>query len=1262
MKRRRSCNSKIFSFLNIILIGLLFVELVFMANWVTTGNPVKGVGLGEEGEQSIGKTEGNLVSQESKGCTIEVCNRLDEDCDGLIDDSFLCDLMSKAEDSPKFNGYIVQLRDEPVSKIYVNELKNVEKGVSTKQALKEKTNSYRKNIIDKQNNLENNIKNLYPKAKFDSKIQDVFNGFLVSDISEFDIEKIKKLPGVKEVSPNYEVHTMLMDSVPLINADDVWNLQVNGTNLTGEGVTIGIIDTGVDYTHPDLGGCFGIGCKVVGGWDFYNNDADPKDDHGHGTHVAAIAAGNGVLKGVAPDAKIYTYKVLSNMGGGTAYKIIQAINRATDPNQDRDFSDHLDVVSMSLGGAGNPDDPMSQAVDNAVDLGVVAIVAAGNSGSNLSTINSPGTARKAITVGATYKSNYGPPFNFSCSPNTQTSCGTCGANGKVLCDYWGDKNPETDQITSFSSRGPIILNEETIIKPDVVAPGAIICAARYNLIYPQGTHPYYYPCLDEQHVQFAGTSMATPIVAGASALLIQAHQSWTPEEIKYILKNSADNPQNVDIFKQGYGRLNSLASLELGRLTAKLYESSVYYDGIFGIHEITGEINGEEFSSYSFEYMPYDDRVMSNWVPLTTSSILPPNRIVNYNWDTRMVHDGDYLLSLSVTDQNNHKTRDIIFVKVYNDMRVKLLSDFNYPPMEENNILTIPPREKVYLKAVATAFNSSKEGICSLCTYQWYQDGTLLSITSNEYTALLGTTGLHQVKVRVIDSLALKEVEKEINIEYGLLKINNDNEYRFYPRMFGDKIVYSQMVGGNIFERDIYMYDILTGVTTQISNFPGMENIPDIYENKIVYDGDQGSGDYDVYMYDILTGATTQITYSPGNQINPKIHGNRILWTDTRNGNWDIYMYDLDSGLERLVIGESGYFSFYGDVLSYSKSDHYIRAIFNISNMSSRPETIFFGQNILSIEPDVQGKKIVWTDPISGVYLYDVDQKMTTNLYSLKYSNDAVVYGDNVVWTYEKAVKLFNLNNNLTIDLSYGWQGNVAQTSIYENYVLWAGYRQTPVFNIYLADLTPTSCADINHDGIRDVIDVVKLVGYAFRGEPAPNPYWIGDMNGDGIVDVIDVVKLVGYAFRGEPEPTCTSQPLTTSSSATASLGSANGTATAKTIPVNLANTESVAGTTFKISYDPLKLGTLKNVRLATRTTGMELIRNGNTITIIKQDGSLTIPKGSGTIFYLDFIPPKTGFSASSLKITEVKAANPKANKIAVKIGSSVIARSTNLA
>ena len=208
-----------------------------------------------------------------------------------------------------------------------------------------------------------------------------FSGFAVKADSAA-LEEIKKSSFVKDVYANRIVTADLMDSVPLINATKVWQIDADGNNcatsgkacLTGTGITIAVIDTGVDYTHPDLGGCLGINCKVVGGYDFINDDANPMDDQGHGTHVAATAAGNGVLKGAAPDAKIIAYKVLDADGSGSFEYVIAGIDAAV--------ADGADIISMSLGGdcggyyyeECGPDDPAAQAIDEAAAAGVVPVI------------------------------------------------------------------------------------------------------------------------------------------------------------------------------------------------------------------------------------------------------------------------------------------------------------------------------------------------------------------------------------------------------------------------------------------------------------------------------------------------------------------------------------------------------------------------------------------------------------------------------------------------------------------------------------------------------------------------------------------------------------------------------------------------------------------------------------------------------------------------------------------------------------------------
>jgi subtilisin family serine protease len=318
------------------------------------------------------------------------------------------------------------------------------------------------------------------------------------------LSAIQHLSYVKKIHRNNKIKACLNESVPLIHADSVRILY--GTE--GDSIVVGIIDTGIDYKHPALGGGFGSGYKVIGGYDIINNDNDPMDDAGHGTHVAGIVAADGEeVKGVAPKAWLMAFKVLDADGWGTEESVIAGIERAVDPNDDGDFSDRVDIANMSLSGPGNPDDAVSTAVDHAVELGVVFCIAADNSGDNYNTIGSPGTAARAITVGATDKS---------------------------------------DRIAFFSSRGP---NKKSYsIKPEIVAPGVDIYSTELN-------NGYQY---------HGGTSMAAPHAAGVCALLKAIHPDWTPDQIKSALMTTAIDIDQ-DVMTQGAGRIDALSA---ARVTA----------------------------------------------------------------------------------------------------------------------------------------------------------------------------------------------------------------------------------------------------------------------------------------------------------------------------------------------------------------------------------------------------------------------------------------------------------------------------------------------------------------------------------------------------------------------------------------------------------------------------------------------------------------------------------------------------------------------
>ncbi|MDP3697100.1 MAG: S8 family serine peptidase, partial [Candidatus Taylorbacteria bacterium] len=432
---------------------------------------------------------------------------------------------------------------------------------------------------------------------------------------------------------NQRVKAVLSDSVPLINADDVWQLKDDlGNLLTGLGTTVAIIDTGVDYTHPDLGGCLGASCKVIGGYDFVNLDSDPKDDMGHGTHVAAIAAGEGTLNGVAPGAKILAYKVLDKNGLGSWSSVIAGIDRALDPNQDGDLSDAADVMNLSLGGGGNPDDPVSLAVDNAVRAGSVVVVAAGNSGPREGTIGSPGTAREAVTVGATDKID----------------------NMAISSDG-----------TDFSSRGPVIWSEKALLKPDLTAPGLSICAAEWDSWIINRR------CLDNSHISISGTSMATPHVAGAALLLKQKNPNWTPYDIKSVLRKTS-KPLQWDIFSSGYGRLDVLTAVNSPKLPIAKISTNQYK--VSETLLIKGTAGSPNFKEYRIEESGISSQIFRK---LYTSAV-PVDNATLYSLDTTNLSEGAHIIRLVVTDISGNENEDRISVIVNNFEITSVGDNLNY--------------------------------------------------------------------------------------------------------------------------------------------------------------------------------------------------------------------------------------------------------------------------------------------------------------------------------------------------------------------------------------------------------------------------------------------------------------------------------------------------------------------------------------------------------------------------------------------------------
>ncbi len=545
------------------------------------------------------------------------------------------------------------------------------------------------------------------------RTQRVYNGIAVH-VDSNRLSEIASLPGVKGIHRLARHYPDLESSVPLIGAPELWQGSGALPELTGTGLKVAIIDTGVDYLHTGFDGPGTPAAytanntkvitetptsfpttRVVAGYDFAGDDytgdnapapdPDPMDCNGHGSHVAGIAAGNGVLDsgaaytgpynnpnlytannfkigpGVAPEASIVALRVFGCEG--STELVSEALDWAVDPNGDGNFSDRVDVINMSLGSDfGFETDSTSVASENAIAVGTIVVASAGNDGDSHYITGSPATTARVISVSSSvdatdildgfrvnsppafadvYAASFSVAYDWASSapvtgtlvyPPTQRSgcqaftpanvalitgkivlldwtdaeCGSvargnnlvaAGAIGGILVDNTaafdlfitgsaaipmvsvpksvGDtlkaalgtgtvsvtlsneylsQVPYTDPnlvdtLSAFSSRGPRRFG--SALKPDIAAPG--------QGIFSVGA------LTGDEGANISGTSMAAPHVAGSMVLMRQLHPTWTVDELKALVMNTAVNsirsdlPANAPIFppsRVGAGRID----------------------------------------------------------------------------------------------------------------------------------------------------------------------------------------------------------------------------------------------------------------------------------------------------------------------------------------------------------------------------------------------------------------------------------------------------------------------------------------------------------------------------------------------------------------------------------------------------------------------------------------------------------------------------------------------------------------------------------
>jgi serine protease AprX len=344
--------------------------------------------------------------------------------------------------------------------------------------------------------------------------------------------ELARLPGVRAVTPDAKLRvqgtasTSTIRSVypKVVKADTAWQ-----RGITGRGVTVAVLDTGV-ASVPDLAGRLVpvrddltgkvTPCKNLSG------EPDCNDRYGHGTFIAGLVAGNGASsggtwKGVAPEASILSVKAAGADGSADVSNILAAIQWVVS------FKDryNIRVLNLSLGTDSKQDwqvDPLNYAVERAWAAGMTVVVSASNEGPAAGTITKPADDPWVITVGAT--------------------------------DDRGTAGVSDDQLPDFSGRGP---TAHGLAKPDVAAPGAHVISLRAPGSTIDTTFPYY---VDGSYRRGSGTSMATGVVSGVAALVLQANPGFTPDRVKHVIKATAGDAASDDPMAVGSGLVDAAAA------------------------------------------------------------------------------------------------------------------------------------------------------------------------------------------------------------------------------------------------------------------------------------------------------------------------------------------------------------------------------------------------------------------------------------------------------------------------------------------------------------------------------------------------------------------------------------------------------------------------------------------------------------------------------------------------------------------------------
>lgn len=525
-------------------------------------------------------------------------------------------------------------------------------------------------------------------------------------IKKSSYQKLSSNPQVERILKD-NVRSFALDSSALqVNATNAWRLIYNGTNITGKGESICVVDSGIDYTHESLGGCTstqflsGKCGKVIAGYDFKNSDDNPIDDHGHGTHVSGIIASTSkTYRGVAPDASLVAMKVCDNSPGGNCFDsdIIAAIDWCISNASKYNIS----VISMSLGGGlftSYCDDESTEAglkaaIDSAVANNISVVVASGNGGSTTQ-ISSPACLKNSTAVGSVTKQN--------------------------AISVFSNRNSAIDLFAPGSS-----------IKSTVPKAGCILCDS-------------------SGYLSLSGTSMATPHVSGAFALLhqyrkLEQNQILTPEEIVNSL--SKTGKEIDDSFGSGltFSRINVYSALlSLDKIAPEITIVSptpINNSQLSNTYFIVNITSNEILSGAVLEFNSTNETINAtniplNWMVNKTSAI----GVFNYR-----IYANDSAGNMMITPT----------FRISINNSAPNISSFN--PEELNVSINEPDN----LTFNITAHDVNGDEI----TIEWRQNGSLKSTTNNFlFSGNFSAAGFYNITVEVSDGILLSSLTWNLTV------------------------------------------------------------------------------------------------------------------------------------------------------------------------------------------------------------------------------------------------------------------------------------------------------------------------------------------------------------------------------------------------------------------------------------------------------------------------------------------------------------------